>query len=927
MASKTDDHSESILSLCDVPFLTRSRYSVRIRLRLAVRGIHILTTIMMFRKHISLHVCLGGALSALILLLAVVIAATLGEMAKREVGILAGANLESLSRQMARELSSGMDFFSRDMEAQAIRKIFIDPAAPLSDIRAALEQFAASQPEYAYLALIDAQSGTVLSATGGLFEGGSAAGQPVFEEGKKGLFVGDVHDAERLAELMPRSPLGERLRFLDAAVPVRDSRGRVTRVLAAHISWRWTDSVRDSVLGPVRARRGIELLIVDSQNKVVLAPSSVPIGVALDQVARIAPGTSARATAWADGADYLTVMTSTLPHGKFQGLGWKVVARVPVTVALAPVALLQRGFFAGALLLGLGAAAIAWFVTGRLLKPALALREGMGAAGQAAQADDVLHKLAGNSQALSQGALLRELEFVTLAESLPHIVWQSDAEGLIEYSNALWQATFGPTGISRIDQLASLVHPSDLPGFMDAWSASRINGSGLHCVARLRTYPGSAYLWFSILGSALRAQDQRTMRWVGTITNVDDAIVQTERTGQALEMERRARAEAERVTLMADEFLATLSHELRTPLNAIAGWTELLARSPGEADTVARAAEVINRNVRLQTALINDLLDTSAIIAGKVALDIRPFDAAVLLAGVALSQKPAAESKGVQFECSAPSTMHVAGDERRINQAVTNLVSNAIKFTDAGGRVTLQASVEGESLLISVTDSGCGIAPQFLPHAFDRFRQEDGSVTRRQGGLGLGLAIAASLVKMHGGVIEADSAGLGQGSRFTIRLPALTDAVNTTDSVVSERTERLLQQFPMKPLTGFRILVTDDDEDARLATQSLLASFGAAVMVSPSGSDTLRLLDRHTFDLLLCDIGMPGMDGHELIRAVRKRARDKGAMTPAIALTAFAMTRDERASSYAGFDAHVAKPLSAQTLIQTICSVCEVGSA
>ena len=878
---------------------------------------------MMFRKHISLHVWLGGALSALILLLAVAIAGTVGEMAKREVGALAAVNLENLSQQMARELSAGMDLFVRDAETLAARPIFHNPAASGSEVRAALDQFVASHPEYVSLALIDAQSGVLLWATTRVFEGNSAIGQPVYEEGRKGTFVGDVHDAVRLAELMPRTPLGEPLRFIDVAAPVRDDRGRVTRVMSTHISWRWADTVRGMVLGPIRARHGIELLIVDSHNRVVLAPSSVPPGSTVDTLMQRAPGAAARPIAWTDGADYLTVMVPTMPYGQFQGLGWKVVARLPVKVAFAPVALLQRGFFAGALMLGLGAAAIAWFVTGRLLKPVPQLPTAAPALSPLAPSGERRR----NGQAPPLGGPLRELEFVTLAESLPHIVWQSDAEGLIEYSNARWQATFGPTGISRIDQLASLVHKADLPAFMDAWSASRINGSGLHCVLRLRTYPDSTYLWFSFLGSALRAQDQRTMRWVGTITDVHDAILQTERTGQALEMERRARGEAERVALLADEFLATLSHELRTPLNAIAGWTEVLARGPGEPDTVARAAEVINRNVRLQAALINDLLDTSAIIAGKVALNIRPFDAAVLLAAVALSQKPAAESKRLQFEYSAPGPMPVAGDEHRINQAVTNLVANAIKFTDAGGRVTLHARVEGESLQITVTDSGCGIAPQFLPHAFERFRQENGSVTRRQGGLGLGLTITASVVRLHGGVIEADSAGLGQGSRFTIRLPALTDSVDAADSIVSDRTERLLQQFPMTPLTGFRILVTDDDEDARLVTQSLLASFGAAVMVSSSGSETLSLMDRHTFDLLLCDIAMPGMDGHELIRAVRKRTRDKGAMTPAIALTAFAMTRDQRASSFAGYDAHVAKPLSAQTLIETICTVCEVGNA
>ena len=892
----------------------------------------------MFRKYISLHACLGAAFCAVILVLAVALAGVLGELAKREIARLASANIETLSQQMARELSAGMDNFARDVQTQASSEVFRGAGTPPGELRAALERFVATRPEYAYLALIDAATGKVLAATGGVFEGGSAVGRPVFEEGRKGAFVGDVHEAARLAELLPRPASGEPLRFLDAAAPVRDNTGKIVRVLAAHISWQWSEGVRAGVLGPLKEKRGIELLILDTRNKVVLGPDkSTPVGSALSQLTSRLPEASASVIGWSNGADYLTAMVPTEPSGQFAGFGWKVVARQPVSVAFAPVTMLQRGFFAGALALGLLAAGIAWFVTGRLLTPvrkladsALALAPSFPVPqkagrrfGDIAQVEDVLHQLANDSRALSHTALMRELEFVTLAESLPHIVWQADPQGVLEYRNEQWHTTFGPGPVTRLDQLTSLAHQSDLLTLMNAWGVSRASGIDLHCTMRLRSHNDSAYVWFRIHGRALRAEDQRIIRWVGTITNVHDAILQTERTEQALELERQARAEAERVASMADEFLATLSHELRTPLNAIAGWAELLARRASGDDTVNRAAEVINRNVHLQAALINDLLDTSAIIAGKVVLAKRPFDAAALVASVALSQRPMAEQKDVALECRTPAPVLIDGDERRINQVVTNLVSNAIKFTDSGGRVTLQAGFDGESLLISVSDTGCGIAPQFLPHAFERFRQEDASATRRKGGLGLGLAIAASLVKLHGGTIEADSAGLDQGSRFTVRLPALAEA---TENIVSDRTERLLQQFPMTPLTGLRILVTDDEEDARLATQSLLGSFGAEVAVSASAAETLQLLDRQNFNLLICDIGMPGMDGHELIRAIRKRSRDKGALIPAIALTAFAMTRDERAASFAGFDAHVAKPLSAQTLIETICSVCEVGN-
>jgi signal transduction histidine kinase/CheY-like chemotaxis protein len=898
----------------------------------------------MFNRHISLPVCLGAALSALILLLAVVLAGTLGEVARHEIASLAASHLENASRQMARELSAGMDLFSRDLQDLASREMLRNPAASPAEVRTALDQFVAGRPEFAFIGLADARSGMVLHASGGLFEG-STLDRAMVESGSKQLFVGDVHAEARLAERVPRSPLGEQARFVDIAAPVRNERGQVSHVLAAHVNWQWVGTLRNSVLGPVMERRGIELLVVDRDNKVLFAPSSVPLGAMLDQLARRAPNAGAKTMPWSDGPDYLTVMTPTAPRGQFQGLGWKVVARQPARVSFAPITAIQRGFFAGALALGLVAAAIAWFAARRLLDPAqrsgtqapgarlsaligppvyFGKRAGESSApGASAAVGDLLQRLAKDSHTLTPDALTREMEFVTLAESLPHIVWQSDAQGLIEYCNAQWQATFGPAAISRIDQLASLVHQGDLLTFMDAWSASRAGGSDFHCLLRLRSYRDNAYAWFRLRGRALRPNGERPTRWVGTITSVHDAIQQSERTELALERERLARTEADRIALMSDEFLATLSHELRTPLNAIAGWAELLAHRASEDETVARAAEVINRNVQLQAGLLNDLFDTSAIISGKVVLQSRPFDAAASLADVALSQKPAAEHKGVRFECKTASPLPIAGDERRINQAVTNLVSNAIKFTDAGGHVTLDAMLEGESLLISVSDNGCGIAPQFVPHVFERFRQDNAAIPHPRGGFGLGLAIAARLVRLHGGTIEAHSAGLGQGSRFTIRLPALAEA---SDSIVSAGTEQLLQQFPMTPLVGLRILVTDDEEDARLATQSLLTSFGATVTVSASGSETLRLLDRQGFDLLLCDIGMPGMDGHELIRAIRKRARDKGAMTPAIALTAFAMTRDERASSLAGFDAHVAKPLSAQRLIETICSVCEVGN-
>jgi CheY-like chemotaxis protein len=370
---------------------------------------------------------------------------------------------------------------------------------------------------------------------------------------------------------------------------------------------------------------------------------------------------------------------------------------------------------------------------------------------------------------------------------------------------------------------------------------------------------------------------------------------------------------------MREDFLAMLSHELRTPLNAIAGWAELLARREPKDGMTARAAGVINRNVQLQAALLDDLQDNSAVVGGSIALSTTRFDAALLAQGVALSSKPAAEEKGVALECEPSAAIFIEADERRIHQALTSLVSNAIKFTDAGGRITIRTTRETGTVAIAVSDTGCGVAPEALPRLFERLHQDPARAGRS--GAGLGLAIAASLVRLHGGSIEARSAGIGQGAVFTIRLPA---AQETEAETVSDSTGALLQRYPMTPLAGMKILLVDDEEDARHAAKALLESFGAKVAAAASAQETLRLLDARHFDLLICDIGMPGVDGFELMRAIRKGSRDKGAQMPAIALTAYATGRDERAAYGAGFDGHVAKPLSAQTLIETICSVCEV---
>jgi signal transduction histidine kinase/ActR/RegA family two-component response regulator/HAMP domain-containing protein len=889
----------------------------------------------MKKRNLGLQVYIGAAFGVLILVSMLVLAGVLSEIAKREVSRLATSNIENLSVQMARELSSGMDDFARTVQLQAARAVYRDPNASPERMRTALDDFVKTRPEFSFISVVDVETAKVIAANGGIFEGGSAKGRPVFEQGKLGRFVGDVHEAVRLAELLPNPDNGEPLRFLDVAAPVTDTNGHTFRVLGAHISWQWANSIRDSVLGPLKERRDVEILLVDTAGKVVLAPNrTIPVGSALTQIARQIPSPQGSIITWSDGQQYLTTLVPTVPKGDFPGFGWKVVARQPTATAFASVNTLRQGFFTGAVLIALISAFIAWFVAGRILLPvrrlaASASQLSSGAApaqdvpsniGEVAVMQKELLRLVTEGNRHSQSAQLREHQFMALAESLPHVVWQADPEGVVEYHNAKWDKELGLSSIRRLDQLSELVHEADRPMFDDAWHASRASGNDFVCTVRLPHEATGRHEWHKIRARAVPGKDGRPSRWVGTLTNINEAVNQAERTELALTKEREAREEAERVTVMKDEFLATLSHELRTPLNAISGWGEILARHERRDELVTSAAEVIMRNVNLQASLIDDLLDMSAIFAGKASLDRQALDIGTLVSGVALSHKALAAQKNVTLSCAINSSgLLIDADERRIIQVFTNLVSNAVKFSDPGGKVEISLEAVTDHVCVAVKDYGCGISSGFLPHVFDRFRQQDASSTRRRGGLGLGLAIAASLIKLHGGTIEADSAGPAKGAIFTVRLPLAADGGQRSGERQAEKCRR---QLASASLSGLNILVTDDDEDARLAAQALLRTLGASVSVAASASEALQLLDRQNFDLLVCDIGMPGMDGYELIRKYRQRSSTgKDAAMPAIALTGFAMKKDQKAALQAGFDAHVAKPISVQKLIDAIGAV------
>ncbi|HSC24196.1 MAG TPA: PAS domain S-box protein [Casimicrobiaceae bacterium] len=381
---------------------------------------------------------------------------------------------------------------------------------------------------------------------------------------------------------------------------------------------------------------------------------------------------------------------------------------------------------------------------------------------------------------------------------------------------------------------------------------------------------------------------------------------------EMLEAERAARIEAQRVARMKDEFLATLSHELRTPLNAILGWTQILRmpqRTP-QSEEVQRALTIIERNAKAQVQLIDDLLDLSRILAGQLRLDVQRVALADVIRAAIESAQPAADAKGVRLETILDARRGiVSGDAGRLQQIIWNLLSNAIKFTPKGGRVQVLLERVNSHIEVTVSDTGIGIPADFLPHIFGRFTQRDSTPGRSHGGLGLGLAISKQLVELHGGSISAKSPGEGKGATFIVRLP-LALVESDRDSHLHDEThfEGAGEQPPAMPeLEAARILVVDDEADARELVRAVLENQGAKVTTATSAEEALTLLRTTTPDLLISDIGMPGTDGHHLIRAIRGK-EPRGQRLPALALTAFARPDDRKRAMLAGYQAHLAKP-------------------
>jgi PAS domain S-box-containing protein len=383
---------------------------------------------------------------------------------------------------------------------------------------------------------------------------------------------------------------------------------------------------------------------------------------------------------------------------------------------------------------------------------------------------------------------------------------------------------------------------------------------------------------------------------------------------------RRARDKAEEATRLKDDFLATVSHELRTPLNAMLGWAHMLQAGSLEPVKAARAIDTIIRNATIQNQLIEDLLDVNRIIAGKLRLDIDLVDLNQIVNSAIEVVRPASEAKGLVLHALLdPDARVIQGDARRLQQVLWNLLTNAVKFTARGGRVSVTLRREDSSVSIEVADTGTGIAPAFLPHVFDRFRQQDASHARRAGGLGLGLAIVKHLVELHGGTAEAHSEGEGMGATFVVRIPLAPQRVSRAETPESVAPPADLK-FPAE-LVGLKVLVLDDEADARELVQAVLEQGGAEVTLARSASEGLAMIRLQRPDVVVSDIGMPEEDGYSFIRKLRALSREDGGRTPAVALTAYARPEDRREALVAGFQSHATKPIEPQELVMVIANL------
>ena len=522
-----------------------------------------------------------------------------------------------------------------------------------------------------------------------------------------------------------------------------------------------------------------------------------------------------------------------------------------------------------------------------------------------------------------------EARFSALADGLPMPVWVLDERGHSRFVNSAFSEFFGGDEQRVPDDVwRGLVHPDDASVFdyelQEALKAQR----SMHALVRGRRADGE-WRWLEMNA---RPRFSRMGRFIGLAGSSPDVTERREiemAREELLQSERAARSAAENMARLKDEFLATLSHELRTPLTTILGWSELLLQRVDSTSPLYKGLGVIASSAMAQKRLISDMLDLSSMLLGKVQLEVEVLDLRAQAEEALRAQELVAEGKALDMVLLLPEEPSlVLGDATRLQQVLWNLLSNAIKFTPAEGRVTLTVAEDAGHWQITVADSGDGIAPEFLRHLFSRFRQADGTTTRRHGGLGLGLAIVQQLVELHGGTVAAASEGHGKGATFSVRLPRYqpqADGRPLREVFSGPITEQIIEPYPLK---GLHLMAVEDQPEVLEYLRRMLEEQGARVTAAASAGEALALLDEggHAgLDVLLTDIGMPGMDGYGLVRTLRENIGVDASELPAVAVTALARADDRKRALSSGFQEHVAKPYSVAQLVAAVRGVLARG--
>ena len=520
-------------------------------------------------------------------------------------------------------------------------------------------------------------------------------------------------------------------------------------------------------------------------------------------------------------------------------------------------------------------------------------------------------------------------------------IFLTDARLIIQWWNQWLEARSGRAADEMIGRNLLEVYPDLIERGLDKYYKDALEGQVRLLSQRLHHYllpmapQGDETSFTAMQQSARIAPLVEEDRVIGTITVIDDVTERISREDQLMRLlsrEQAARREAEMANRAKDEFLATVSHELRTPLNAISGWVQILRKQDVDYEFLTHGLEVVERNVRMQTKIIEDILDVSRIITGKLSLSVTQVNLAPVVEAAIDAVRLAADAKGIRLEWALDADAGlVSGDPVRLQQVVWNLLSNAIKFTPKDGIVNVRLARVRSQAEITVSDTGKGISVEFLPYVFDRFRQADSTSTRQQSGLGLGLAIVRHLVEMHGGTVSAASTGEGRGATFTLRFPLMAarsagESLPQSNDAPPDEGQAPVLLSTSKPsddlkLRGLRVMIVDDDADARELLEVILLQFGAEIKLATSARQALEILEGWRPDAIVSDVGMPNEDGYSLIHKIRSLSPGRGGLTPAIALTGYGRPEDRLQLLAAGYQVHLSKPVDLLKLIDSIANL------